>query len=58
MGVPINIVQKGCELAIHGLNIDLCVTMGWVDVPNSDRDVFKRQHDVCGACFVISLVVI
>ena len=47
MGWPIGIERKGCDLIIHDNERDFCVTMvGWVDVPDSDRDDFRRRRAV------------
>ena len=56
-GVSIYMVQKGLESSIHDNDIDLCLTMvGWVDVPDSERDDFRRWHAVDISCSIYVLV--
>ena len=38
---PIDTELKGRESVIHDHDRDLCVTMGWVDVPDSDWGDFR-----------------
>ena len=53
---PIDMQQKGCESSIHDHDIDFIVTMvGWVDVPDSDRDEFRHHYTGYKSCNYIIL---